>query len=994
MKLYPPIIEGTIPAFCGREIKVPFVMNSSVSEREIAAFSLKIKTVQSNWPPFDPITASIENWNKDNNIVTFTLPDSLNIGQFYKIQIAYIDQSEVVGHYSTVGIIKCISEPNVSILDPINGNTYTGIYSQFSNNESDIRDYSEKVYSYCFTLKDSNNNIIETSGEKLHNSSNDTQIYESIDSYTIVTELEPDKMYYLDYSIKTINGYTKTAQTKRIFKFSSIDSTLHTKLKCDLNFEDGYIDVQLVKPDDVKVEQYAVGSFYLLRASDEDNFKSWREILKFVLRGEQPARHLYKDMTIKQGVKYKYAIQQHNVYNLRSNKIESNIVSADFEYAFLFDGEKQLKIKYNPKISSFKNTLLESKIDTIGSKHPFIFRNGKVNYKEFPISGLISYLSDENYLFYDNSEFFNEKNLYRSETINNVFNLVTEWITENVYIKNKDQYYYRTENGYLLWEDYIYKNHFGNPNSYNDIVGVLSDAYKEGLIYYAKKMPEIKVRNASLTADNVFLERNFKLEVLEWLTNGQPKLFRSPTEGNYIVRLMNVSLSPTDTLGRMIHTFNCTAYEIADNTYENLEKYNFVKTKNFIATQLRWLSRDLSVGKIKNNENLLKFKASSIYLEDLMPGEKLSIKMIDGNEEIEQTIMIGATGRYIIDLGNNVEISAISFKNSNNDEEFYHQGMLTYAYYSDKFKDSFDTINSVESKLIPCQQFIGYHKNIIEEIELFNGRKDKIDSIGFIRFMLRSDNNEAYRFNHQYYEDIECLDPVDIVGLTDIYKINHLDLYRINKEEVTIDEVFNNYKNYWYYDGDHYITMNQYFYYYSQDYHFLNYDNYEDLPDDCKEVLNSIYNQDLICLPQKYISYTEWFDGYNNQSLGQECKSEDTKIIFNNSLSSAVDIKDTLFYELKQPKDITSIQIGAAIIAEICYSKKSIGYDIEENDNKVKEAKNIYQNQIENLEATFKYDDISRKELKLLQDNCRSWYELYIQALNQAIQNVEGGEGA
>ena len=105
-------------------------------------------------------------------------------------------------------------------------------------------------------------------------------------------------------------------------------------------------------------------------------------------------------MTIKQGVKYKYAIQQFNTYGLRSNKIESNIVEADFEHAFLYDGERQLKIKYNPKVSSFKTTLLESKVDTIGSKHPFIFRNGNVGYKEFPISGLISYLSDENDLFY------------------------------------------------------------------------------------------------------------------------------------------------------------------------------------------------------------------------------------------------------------------------------------------------------------------------------------------------------------------------------------------------------------------------------------------------------------------------------------------------------------------------------------------------------------------------------------------------------------------
>jgi hypothetical protein len=48
-KLYPPIIEGTIPAFYGDEIIVPYSMNKVVSYSEIAGFSLKIKTVQNSY---------------------------------------------------------------------------------------------------------------------------------------------------------------------------------------------------------------------------------------------------------------------------------------------------------------------------------------------------------------------------------------------------------------------------------------------------------------------------------------------------------------------------------------------------------------------------------------------------------------------------------------------------------------------------------------------------------------------------------------------------------------------------------------------------------------------------------------------------------------------------------------------------------------------------------------------------------------------------------
>jgi hypothetical protein len=76
--------------------------------------------------------------------------------------------------------------------------------------------------------------------------------------------------------------------------------------------------------------------------------------------------------------------------------------------------------------------------------------------------------------------------------------------------------------------------------------------------------------STNLTNNNIGIERKFKLTVLEWLTNGEFKLFRSPTEGNYVVRLMNTSLSPNDTLGRMLHTFSSTAYEAAAADIETI----------------------------------------------------------------------------------------------------------------------------------------------------------------------------------------------------------------------------------------------------------------------------------------------------------------------------------------------------------------------------------------------------------------------------------------
>ena len=88
-----------------------------------------------------------------------------------------------------------------------------------------------------------------------------------------------------------------------------------------------------------------------------------------------------------------------------------------------------------------------------------------------------------------------------------------------------------------------------------------------------------KDRTTNLTDYNIVAERIFKMKVLDFLNDGKPKLFRSPSEGNFIVRLMNSSLSPDDKLSRMIHTFSTTATEIDEFNYQKLNEYSLISTQ-------------------------------------------------------------------------------------------------------------------------------------------------------------------------------------------------------------------------------------------------------------------------------------------------------------------------------------------------------------------------------------------------------------------------------
>jgi hypothetical protein len=80
-KLYPPLIEGTIPAFCkeynsmgvasGATIAVPFTMNSTVSSSTIGGFVLRLRTASSGSYVIPPIYSS--SFNVSTQIVNFRL---------------------------------------------------------------------------------------------------------------------------------------------------------------------------------------------------------------------------------------------------------------------------------------------------------------------------------------------------------------------------------------------------------------------------------------------------------------------------------------------------------------------------------------------------------------------------------------------------------------------------------------------------------------------------------------------------------------------------------------------------------------------------------------------------------------------------------------------------------------------------------------------------------------------------------------------------------
>jgi len=60
IKLYPPNIEGTIPAFYGTALAVPFSMNKAVAKKDVYGMQIKIKAIQSGAYILTANTSNVE----------------------------------------------------------------------------------------------------------------------------------------------------------------------------------------------------------------------------------------------------------------------------------------------------------------------------------------------------------------------------------------------------------------------------------------------------------------------------------------------------------------------------------------------------------------------------------------------------------------------------------------------------------------------------------------------------------------------------------------------------------------------------------------------------------------------------------------------------------------------------------------------------------------------------------------------------------------------
>lgn len=134
------------------------------------------------------------------------------------------------------------------------------------------------------------------------------------------------------------------------------------------------------------------------------------------------------------------------------------------------------------------------------------------------------------------------------------------------------QYPYFYRNGNVKYRQFSIS---GLITSWCDEEGIFlnkTNIYKDSEKQYSSYNKE---ENITEYQDYIY-ERKFREKIIDFLYADDIKLFRSPTEGNILVRLMDISLTPNQTLGRMLYSFTANAYEIDECSIDNFQKYGIL----------------------------------------------------------------------------------------------------------------------------------------------------------------------------------------------------------------------------------------------------------------------------------------------------------------------------------------------------------------------------------------------------------------------------------
>lgn len=579
INLYPPILDSYMPALVDGQnhLDIPMTFSNFGSTTGIKEIQIRISNQSNNkylaknskYGIFYKKVTSLPQSGK--YIVRLSEEDNINfntdlvLNEYNRIQIrfsltqydndnqneqSYLSNTDNFSEWSSIMLFKKIPQSTAILTNGLLGfTTATQYLSTLDILEGYIKfnsDTDEYLYNYRIKILDELNNVVEDSGIINAN------IYElNRFNYNIKTVLEMKKLYIIYFEYNTNNNYTANFTNRVIIDDTREASFLKKHIEDSFvtpNIDKGCLEVK------IKFKGNYRGKVAIKRASSKFNFNKADDIRIEIFNTLESQDYVFEDYTVESGIMYKYCVQEIASSNERSAKIwlngeknskdeidgsQKSAVAAmvELDDIFLTDKNNILKVRLDPNIDSYKINVNDNILTTIGSKYPYAVRSTENYYKTYSMGGLISFEAD---------------------IVNNILDVLE---SQSV-MTHRDDEKIVDDNFILLQEEKI-KTHL-----FADLTKLFVS--KENV----NKFLEL-INNRE--KNNFTIERLFRDLVYEFLNNGKAKLFRSPSEGNAIVYLTDISLTPrTDIMNRLLYSFSATVTEIDESSIDNYKNYEII----------------------------------------------------------------------------------------------------------------------------------------------------------------------------------------------------------------------------------------------------------------------------------------------------------------------------------------------------------------------------------------------------------------------------------
>lgn len=592
--LYPPIMDTYLPTFCINEgtvsdanCKVYFSLSSYNKRTDIKAAIVNLTYQNNNMSAFSNdfypngvMVVRDEDIKKDLSstiddiyyieISPSDLKAGFELNKYYKVQVRFSsveapeqpitaigqqkqsyaqwlsENLKKFSEWSTVGLLRGIAKPMFHLRGMNNDNFLeTNTLFRLSGNltfetgnpklvESDVlKSYTVKLFNADLRLLEYEEGVVLDKRELIEQSD---LLYANINGtvndigYLFKKRLEPGRFYYLEIEAETMSGY-EFLNTYYVVTTQDGEDTIEGEILTETDEENGLVKIFLNTST-------PLNRIVWQRTSSESNFSIWEDV--FVDEFELPP--VNGELTDDYGL-----ISKDGEYDEHA---EAWVLPQDSIYYTWIDNTVKSGVWYKYSVSI---------VD------------------QFDVRGVPLETEEPVIIFFENV-FLNSDDRSFKVCFNHKINSYKPVVMDSNSTTLGSKYPFITRNSAVDYKEF----------QLNGLVSALSNEDE----YFITEMelygsPEVKELYKKYNEDNrinqyndYILERRFREEAEKYLKSGKVMLFKSLTEGNMLVRLTDVALTPDESLGRYMYSFSAKVSECDDCTLENIKKYGIASFKS------------------------------------------------------------------------------------------------------------------------------------------------------------------------------------------------------------------------------------------------------------------------------------------------------------------------------------------------------------------------------------------------------------------------------